>query len=54
MKAKRGPYLPLYREAQELRARLPDVRLVWISRGQNTEADALSREPLRPYLPRDE
>jgi ribonuclease HI len=50
MKAKRGLYLPLYREARELRARLPDVRLAWIPRGMNTEADELSKEPLRLFL----
>lgn len=50
IKAKRGIYLPQYREARELRLKLPDVRLVWISRGQNTEADVLSKEPLRPYI----
>lgn len=50
IKAKHGVYLPQYREALELKAKLPDVRLVWISRGQNTEADELSKEPLRPYL----
>jgi ribonuclease HI len=51
IKAKHGVYIPQYREARELRAKLPDVRLVWISRGQNTEADALSKEPLKPFLP---
>jgi ribonuclease HI len=51
IKAKLGVYIPQYREAQELRAKLPDVRLVWISRGQNTEADTLSKEPLKPFLP---
>jgi ribonuclease HI len=51
IKAKHGVYIPQYREARELRAKLPDVRLVWISRGQNTEADALSKDPLKSFLP---
>jgi ribonuclease HI len=50
IKAKHGVYLPLYREARELRAQLPDVRLVWISRGINTEADKLSKEAIKPFL----
>lgn len=51
IKARRGSYRPYYDEARELIARLPDVRLVWISRGENIEADALSRQPLKPFLP---
>jgi ribonuclease HI len=50
VKVRRGLYLPYYNEARELMARLPEVRLVWVSRGENTEADALSRQPLKPLL----
>jgi ribonuclease HI len=49
IKARRGLYLPFYQEARDLMARLPDVRLVWISRGQNTEADRLSKEALQAF-----
>lgn len=48
-KARRGIYLPLYREAKVLRAQLPDVRLVWISRRSNKVAHQLSRRAIRPY-----
>jgi ribonuclease HI len=50
VKARRGIYLPQYEESHALIARLPDVRLVWISRGQNIEADRLSKEALTPNL----
>lgn len=50
IKVRRGLYLPFYQEARELMARLPDVRLVWISRGQNTEADKLSKDAIANYL----
>jgi ribonuclease HI len=50
IKARHGIYLPSYREARELRERLPNVRLVWVSRGQNIEADRLSKEALKEYL----
>jgi ribonuclease HI len=46
-----GAYVRHYHEARALRVQLPSVRLVWISRGLNTEADALSRQPLRTFLP---
>ena len=46
MKAKRGVYLPHYHEARQLLEKLPEVRLKWISRGQNTEADALAAKAL--------
>jgi ribonuclease HI len=49
IRARRGLYLPYYNEARELIARLPDVRLVWVSRGQNIEADRLSRGAIDPY-----
>ena len=50
IKARRGLYLPYYQEARELMARLPDVRLVWISRGRNTEADRLSKDAVANYV----
>lgn len=49
-KARHGLYLPYYHEARQLTSRLPDVRLVWITRGENIEADALSRQPIKPFL----
>lgn len=45
-RAKQGAYLPFYLEAIKLRRTLPDVRLVWINRENNTEADELSKLPL--------
>ena len=51
VKPRRGTYLPYYHEAHELMVQLPDVRLVWVSRGENLEADALSRQPLKTFLP---
>ena len=50
MKPQRGAYLSYYREARELMARLPDECLVWVSRGENIEADALSRQPLKSFF----
>jgi ribonuclease HI len=50
IKARRGAYLSYYQEAHELMARLPNVRLVWISRGQNTEADRLSKTAVAPFI----
>jgi ribonuclease HI len=51
IKVRPGVYLAHYREACDLMARLPDVRLVWISGGQNMEADRLSKEGLTSGLP---
>jgi hypothetical protein len=51
IKARHGIYRAHYQEARELRAKLPDVRLVWISHGINLEADKLSRDALLPFLP---
>lgn len=45
-KARAGVYLPMYHEAIKLRERLPKVRLVWVSRNHNGEADKLSKRPL--------
>lgn len=50
LKPGRSSYLSYYQEARELMARLPDVRLVWISRGQNTEADQLSKQAVSPFI----
>lgn len=50
IKARRGLFLPYYQEARELMERLPDVRLVWISRGKNTEADQLSKQAVSPFI----
>lgn len=47
VKARRGVYLARYREACDLMARLPDVRLVWVSGGQNMEADRLSKRVIK-------
>ncbi len=51
-RAKRGLYLARYRDAKELLSRLPGVRLLWISRRANKEADALSRVPIETVLQR--
>lgn len=51
-RARRGVYLAQYRQAQDLRSRLPDVRLFWTSRKTNREADALSRMPIETLLQR--
>lgn len=40
-------YLPYYKEALELRRQLPKVKLIWVRRYLNSEADRLSTEPLR-------
>jgi ribonuclease HI len=50
VKPGRGTYYSSYEEACELMARLPDVRLVWVSRGQNTEADRLSKNAVAPFI----
>lgn len=44
-RAKAGAYLPFYHLAIKLRRELPDVRLVWTNRENNTEADELSKRP---------
>ncbi len=49
--AKGGAYFPYYAEAIILRRQLPDVKMIWIPREMNTEADelsweAISRQPL--------
>jgi ribonuclease HI len=47
IRAKAGSlYAEQYREALSLRQKLPNVRLAWISRGQNIEADKLARAAL--------
>ena len=43
-------YAEHYREALSLRQKLPNVRLAWISRGQNLDADRLARQAILPYL----
>lgn len=45
-RAKAGAYLPFYLQALEIRRKLPDVRLIWIGREHNGEADELSKRPL--------
>jgi ribonuclease HI len=42
-KATAGAYLPFYREAIELRRALPNVRIAWTNRENNSEADELSK-----------
>lgn len=45
----KGPeksYVPYYRQAVELRQKLPYVKYYWIPRAQNEEADYQSRVPL--------
>lgn len=43
IRVRNGLHAEHYREALSLREQLPDVRLAWISRGQNHEADKLAR-----------
>jgi len=45
-KVKHQHMLPLHREARELMARLPDVRLTHVPREQNKEADRLANQAL--------
>lgn len=45
-RAKAGAYLPYYLQAIKLRRELPEVRLVWTNRENNTEADELSKRHL--------
>lgn len=45
-KAKKGLYLPYYREAIQIRLKLPDVQFEWIKRDFNEEADALSKQAI--------
>jgi ribonuclease HI len=56
-KAKKGLYLPYFREAITLRLQLPNVQMKWIPRERNDEADALSKQAInkkggfrRPHL----
>ena len=46
-RVKGGLYLPYYREAVGLRARLHNMRLEWVPRNLNEEADELSKQALR-------
>jgi ribonuclease HI len=46
-RVKNGLYIPYYRVAVKLRAQLADMRLEWVSRTMNVEADALSKSQLR-------
>lgn len=57
-KAKRGAYIPYYREAYTLRHKLPGVRFVWVPREMNGAADELSKQatcsrPLKPQFELD-
>ncbi len=45
-KAKKGAYLPYYKEAIILRRQLPDVQIRWIPRHQNIDADYLSKQAI--------
>lgn len=45
-KVKRGLYVPYYRQAILLRAKIPSMRLEWIPRNLNHEADVLSKKQL--------
>jgi ribonuclease HI len=46
-------YLPYFKQANELRLKLPRVQFRWIRRNFNTEADFLSTKPLRDRGHRD-
>lgn len=43
-RVKSGAYVPYFQEAFALKSRLPEVRVIWIPREQNAEADDLSKE----------
>jgi ribonuclease HI len=45
-RVKRGLYVPYYQQAVRLRAQLPQMRLEWIPRNLNAEADLLSKREL--------
>lgn len=45
-RVKRGLYVPYYQQAVRLRAQLPQMRLEWIPRERNGEADRLSKYEL--------
>ncbi len=53
-KAKRGAYLPYYKEAIELRRKLPRMQLRWIPRYQNTDADYLSKQAINARRPEEQ
>lgn len=42
-KVKSGAYLPYFHEAHALKSQLPDLKLIWIPREQNAEADTFSK-----------
>ena len=46
MKARKGAYLPFYREARELKEKLPRVRFEHIRREKNSHADWLAGQVL--------
>lgn len=46
-RVKGGLYVPYYREAVKLRAQLASMKLEWVPRALNSEADALSKKALR-------
>lgn len=46
-RARKGLYIPYYREALKLRLQVPRIELKWIPRAQNEEADYLSRQAIK-------
>lgn len=52
MKARKGMYLPFYREARELKQKLPRVRFEHIPREKNAHADWLAGQVLNRYAKR--
>ena len=47
MKARKGAYLPFYRQAKELRQKLPKVRFEHIRREKNSHADWLAGQVIK-------
>lgn len=44
LKIRGGAYIPYFHEAYSLKRQLPEVKIVWIPREQNAEADELSKQ----------
>lgn len=53
-RAKGGLYVQSYRRAMALRRLLPEIKIRWVPRQQNTEADYLARKAVHPGRPSKE
>ncbi len=52
-KIRKGLYLNRFHEAQTLTRSFGDISFLWIPRGENTEADELTRNAYREYVNRE-